>query len=79
MPCSVLKLPGGGAAIVRHGKPRRRCCAFCRLTWDGLLCDYPVGDGKTCDKPLCNGHARQVGPDLHYCHDHPALPEGAPA
>lgn len=35
-----------------------------------LLCDYPVGDGKTCDRPLCPSHATEVGPDLHYCIAH---------
>ncbi|MGS8281643.1 hypothetical protein [Pseudomonas sp. PARCl1] len=36
------------------------------------LCDYPVGDGKTCDRPLCNHHALLVAPELHYCTAHAA-------
>lgn len=36
------------------------------------LCDYPVGEGKTCDRILCRdtpcGH--HVGPDIDYCRDH---------
>lgn len=34
------------------------------------LCDYPVGQGKTCDRLLCDYHARLVAPDLHYCGPH---------
>lgn len=35
-----------------------------------LLCDFPVGDGKTCDRPLCEHHAVEVAPDMHYCPAH---------
>lgn len=35
-----------------------------------LLCDYPVGDGKTCDAPLCKHHGQEVAPDTHYCPAH---------
>ena len=34
------------------------------------LCDYPVGDGKTCDMPLCESHAFEVAPNVHYCPGH---------
>jgi len=34
------------------------------------LCDYPVGQGKTCDRLLCDHHAQLIGPDLHYCAPH---------
>lgn len=36
----------------------------------GFLCDYPVGDDKTCDLPLCQSHAYEVAPDVHYCYGH---------
>ena len=35
-----------------------------------LLCDFPVGNGKTCDKPICESHATEIGPDTHYCPAH---------
>lgn len=35
-----------------------------------FLCDYPVGDGKTCDAPLCDDHATEVAPEVHYCAGH---------
>lgn len=37
------------------------------------LCDYPVGNGKTCDRKLCDDNcAFEVAPDTHYCKDHKA-------
>ncbi|MGH6879478.1 hypothetical protein [Hypericibacter sp.] len=35
-----------------------------------FLCDWPVGNGKTCDEPICATHAFEVGPDRHYCPRH---------
>ena len=38
---------------------------------EGLyLCDWPMGRGKTCDLPLCPGHAREIGEDRHLCPIH---------
>lgn len=34
------------------------------------LCDYPVGDGKTCDMPICDNHAFEAAPNVHYCPGH---------
>lgn len=34
------------------------------------LCDYPVGDNKTCDRVLCDDHAYLIAPDMHYCGAH---------
>ncbi len=36
------------------------------------LCDYPVGDGKTCDRPVCEYHAAVVAPNVDYCPAHHA-------
>jgi len=47
-------------------------CAACAACSD-YLCDYPVGDGKTCDLPLCGSHAKEVAPNLHYCLGHSSL------
>ena len=46
-------------------------CADHRCAWAAeYLCDYPVGNGKTCDRPLCSDHAYEVAPDIHYCAQH---------
>lgn len=50
--------------------PRKRCCGI-----SAFLCDWPVGEdseGQTCDAPLCDAHARQVGRNRHYCPRHHA-------
>lgn len=40
----------------------------------GYLCDYPVGQDRTCDRALCRACAERghAGEDLHYCPDHRA-------
>jgi len=44
-------------------------CTECLAPGENL-CDYPVGDGKTCDRSLCDEHAKGVAADTHYCRDH---------
>jgi hypothetical protein len=74
MPCSWIKLPGGGVAIVKHSKMRAPKCRFCpaRSTklCDGLVGETLGGELITCDAPICNAHARRVGPDKDFCPDH---------
>lgn len=36
----------------------------------GILCDWKVMPGVTCDLPLCEDHAKEVGPDKHLCPAH---------
>lgn len=38
-----------------------------------FLCDFPVGRGKTCDRNLCDEHAHEIAPELHYCTPHLAM------
>jgi hypothetical protein len=45
--------------------PSMRCMAP-----SSYLCDWPVEGGKTCDAPLCDAHATEVGKDRHYCPRH---------
>lgn len=44
-------------------------CTECLAPGENL-CDYPVGDGKTCDRSLCDEHAHGVANDTHYCRNH---------
>lgn len=44
-------------------------CTECLAPGENL-CDYPVGDGKTCDRPLCDDHCTEVTKDVHYCRGH---------
>lgn len=44
-------------------------CADCSQLGE-FLCDYPVGDGKTCDRAICEDHANEIAPEIHYCAGH---------
>lgn len=70
MSCTHIKAPGGFTAIVctRGRKPQR--CGWCTHTASVFLCDWKIGKGKTCDKPLCAQHAQEVAPDKHLCPKH---------
>ena len=68
MPCLPFQTPDGMRGIVCVQSRARPRCA-CGKPAD-LLCDYPVGRGKTCDRNICACHATEIGPDLHYCETH---------
>lgn len=61
------KLPPPCRAVVGIGDKRHFCAGI-----SGFYCDWPTGGGRTCDAALCDAHARQVGPNRHYCPDHHA-------
>lgn len=67
MPCYMKDTPSLGRMFICGDLGPQ--CAECA---DGAeyLCDYPVGDGKTCDRDLCEVHANEVAPGLHYCAPH---------
>lgn len=52
-----------------HGTADTEQCAECQALY-AWLCDYPLGDGRTCDRRLCEGHGHVVGHDMHYCETH---------
>lgn len=73
MTCSVIKLADGTVAIVKHSNRTMRC-GFCRAS-STKLCDAVVGktlggEVITCDKPICDGCARRVGPNKDFCPKH---------
>lgn len=34
------------------------------------LCDYPVGNDKTCDSALCHDHTINIKGEIDYCPEH---------
>ena len=68
MPSAFLNV-NGAAGFVR-GPGVHPCCACGAMA--ELLCDAPVGDGKTCDRYLCEEHATTIGEDVHLCPYHAA-------
>lgn len=69
MPCEHRD----GMIICSRGR-RTPPCKFCQANGSfkpsTKLCDFPVGEGKTCDAPICDRHATSVGPNQDYCPVH---------
>lgn len=69
MACNITKRDGMTIFICGSELPQLDVCSDCGYVAD-ILCDYPVGDGMTCDRNLCPFCAVEVAPDLHYCKPH---------
>lgn len=69
MICRVVNV-GGVTAIVCGPKPRPKQCSSGCGTPASLLCDWKMGDGKTCDAPICRACAKEVDEDKHLCREH---------
>lgn len=70
MHCSHVKLPGGVSAIVcTSGRRQVKHCTACDRVAP-FLCDWKVTGGKTCDLPICAGHAEEVAENKHLCPKH---------
>lgn len=67
MPCYSLRMDGKHVGFMCGDLGPH--CRECAAPADNL-CDYPVGEGKTCDRSICDEHSHEVGPDLHYCAAH---------
>lgn len=75
MPCIVLKKPDGSNIFMCGEGLRQKDLVLCSQPghpprYADFLCDYPVGEGRTCDLPLCPECAKRVGPDRHFCPVH---------
>lgn len=69
MPCYLERMADGGTMFLCGDLgPPCHCGAV-----GGFLCDYPVGEGRTCDVALCASHAYEVAPEIHYCAGHLTL------
>lgn len=64
--CYIRDTPDGRMFMCGNLGPH---CAECADVSD-YLCDYPVGRKKTCDRNLCEVHANEIAPNLHYCAAH---------
>lgn len=54
MGCETVRAPEGNIAILcLRGRARAPLCAVCRRRPAARLCDWPLGEGRTCDRPLC--------------------------
>jgi len=68
------RIIGGSHAIICGRRVNAVRCAFCQRT-STKLCDAVVGktlggEAITCDAPMCDVHARDVGPNKDFCLKH---------
>lgn len=73
MACKTVELDNGARAIVcDRGRKRRPACSVPGCGRPGtVLCDHPHPIHDTCDRLVCDQHSRAIGPDRHWCSDHP--------
>ena len=69
MGCAVIRLKDDRKMIMCGKGVTREPCRECGCEAE-FLCDYPVGNDKTCDAKLCWKHAHEVSPGIHYCESH---------
>lgn len=69
MPCYIGHTKTGGRLFL-CGEFGQHCADTRCMDVATKLCDYPVGDGRTCDMPLCDSHAFNVAPEVDYCPGH---------
>jgi hypothetical protein len=72
MRCSVQQLENGAVRIMCGPDPKTLCEVSGCDEDHMALCDYPVADGKTCDKRMCEVHRTRAGNNIDYCPDHRA-------
>lgn len=68
MPCDHVKLGDTTAIVCSRGRRPKRCTA-CHLQGT-YLCDWKLGAGGLCNKPICPEHALEVAKDKHLCPTH---------
>jgi hypothetical protein len=66
--CESVTVDGHTFTVCGMRRSRQRC-KDCSNTAT-KLCDYPLSDGKTCSRPMCDHHAATVGEGLDYCLPH---------
>jgi hypothetical protein len=77
--CDVVRTENGIAFVCGRGRGRARPCFVAHCGKDSeVLCDWALGNGKTCDRPCCRGHAKRIAENVDYCLEH-ALKERAKA
>lgn len=70
MPCTPFQMRmKDGAVVSGIICTRRKRCKYCGAPAP-KLCDGDLGNGKTCDAPLCTRCATHVAPDHDYCPVH---------
>lgn len=69
MPCTPFKSADGSFIGIICSRKNTKKCYICGSDCT-TLCDYPLDNGKTCDKPVCNKHKVNIGYDVDVCQEH---------
>lgn len=70
MACEPYVSPDGSIVGIICGRSRTvPKCYICGANCT-TLCDYPIGNGNTCDKPTCKKHKVNIGYDVDVCKEH---------
>lgn len=70
MACHRQPVPGGASFVCTRGRSLGPCQVKGCKRRQVSLCDWKVGEGKTCDAALCGEHARRVGKNKDLCPQH---------
>jgi hypothetical protein len=68
MVCEVVEFDGFRAILC--GRSRRQRCKFCGSGYADKLCDFPTGNGRTCDASMCSRCATNIAHEIDYCPQH---------
>lgn len=69
MTCETVRIGDTVAIVCGRGFRRKRCACGRPAT---KLCDHPKPRRGTCDAPLCDRCAVNIGPDRDLCPTHQA-------
>jgi hypothetical protein len=61
---------GATAIVCTRGTTKAACDTPGCQRVHMALCDYPLANGKTCDRKMCDGHRKPVGANRDYCPAH---------
>lgn len=68
MPCIPTTFPGGGRGFVCTGRQKLKRCACGRPGTQ--LCDWKIGGGKTCSRPICSSCSMSPAAGKDLCPSH---------
>jgi len=70
MTCKVVQTGDITAIVCSRGASQKRYkCSVCGQPAT-LLCDWKIGNGKTCDVPVCHEHTYRPAPGKDLCWAH---------
>jgi hypothetical protein len=76
MPCRPVYHDGKAVGFA-CGRGGPQTCKFCMKTNRHRpvtkLCDFPVGQGRTCDAGMCSDCATKIREEVDYCPVHKGL------